>query len=115
LAFRLLYAEGHVEREPERAIFVRCHWCKLERNLRLFCEKSRERSPSDRDIDIAVCYSFDNLCRWILPCVITVQGEATYVFNDAAPRQCVRGWRVDAVVTDQLHADLELAQLRITE
>src|SRR5215216_486742 len=115
VAVGLPYAERHIECEPESALFVRCHSCKLERNLRLFYEKSRERPPSNRDIHIAVFYSFDNSRRRILLRVIAVQCEAAYILNNSACCQCVRGWRVDSVITDQLDADREFPQLRIVE
>jgi hypothetical protein len=60
----------------------------------LFREEARERSPDNREINVAFCDRVDD-ARWrIVLAVITVEREAFDVVDDVASRQRVRGWSV---------------------
>ena len=115
LPFLFAYAQRDVEREPERALFLGSHRNNLERCFRVLCEIAGERSPRDGNVNITIRDSVHDPGRRIALAVIAVECETDDIVHHSARCQGVRGGRIDAVVADELHADFELAQLRIGE
>ena len=67
--------------------------------------KTRDRSPQNRGVDLAVSDGIHRLPEWALCTVITVHAVADDALDDPALRQGVGRRAVGVVVTDQVYAD----------
>src|SRR5438552_1750413 len=112
----MTHSKSNVEDErKKREIDLRLYRNELQRNARALRPVARHWAPRDRHIDIAARDSVDDLRRWTLLRIVTVNRVAFDVVDDSAIGECMCRRRIRPVVSNELDADANASQNRIIE